>query len=65
METPNQKLYKNGLGIIYRIVALFGACTLSEHAPLLEYRHTEVNQNIYNIGVPAFSINSQNAVFRL
>ena len=38
---------------------------ISEHAPLLEYRRTEVNCNIYNIGVPTFSINSQNVVFRL
>ena len=35
------------------------------HAPLLEYRHTEVNHNIYNIGAPTFSINSQNVAFRL
>ena len=28
---------------------------ISEHAPLLEYRCTEVNCNIYNIGTPAFS----------
>ena len=26
------------------------------HAPLLEYRHTEVNHNIYNIDAPAFSL---------
>ena len=38
---------------------------ISEHAPLLEYRHTEVNRNIYNIGAPTFSINSQKVVFRL
>ena len=38
---------------------------LSELAPLLELRHTEVNCNIYNIGAPTFSINSQNAVFQL
>ena len=38
---------------------------LSEHASLLEYRRTEVNCNIYNIGVPAFSKNSQNTYFRL
>ena len=38
---------------------------LSEHAPLLEYRPTEVNHNICNIGAPTFSINSQNAVFQL
>ena len=38
---------------------------LSEHAPLLKYRHTEVNCNTSNIGAPAFSINSQNVVFRL
>ena len=36
---------------------------LSEHALLLEYRGTKVNRNIYNIGAPAFSINSHNAVF--
>ena len=36
---------------------------LSEHARLLEYSHTEVNWNIYNIGAPAFSINSQNTGF--
>ena len=35
---------------------------ISEHAPLLEYRRTEVN---YNIGVPTASISSQNVVFRL
>ena len=34
---------------------------LSEHVPVLEYRHTEVNRKIYNIGTPA--INSQNDVF--
>ena len=33
----------------------------SEHAPQLKYRRTEVNSNIYNMGAPAFSINSQNA----
>ena len=38
---------------------------ISEHAPLLEYRCTEVNCNIYNIGVPTFLINSQNMVFQL
>ena len=38
---------------------------LSEHAPLLEYRRMEVNRNIYNIGAPAFSVNSQNPAFRL
>ena len=36
---------------------------VSEHAPLLEYRRTEVNRNIYNIDAPTFSINSQNMVF--
>ena len=36
---------------------------LSEHAPLLEYRRTEVYCNIYNTDTPAFSINSQNALF--
>ena len=37
----------------------------SDHAPLLEYRSMEVNRNIYiyNIGAPAFSINSQNDFF--
>ena len=29
---------------------------ISEHAPLLEHRYTEVNCNIYYIGAPAFSI---------
>ena len=38
---------------------------LSQHAPLLEYRRTEENHNIHNIGAPAFSINSQNVFFRL
>ena len=35
------------------------------HAPLLEYRCTEVNRNIHNIGAPTFSIKSQNIVFQL
>ena len=26
------------------------------HRPLLEYRHAEVNCNVYNTGAPAFSI---------
>ena len=38
---------------------------ISEHAPLLGNRRTEVNCNIYNIGESAFSINSQNVVFHL
>ena len=38
---------------------------ISEHAPLLECRWTEVNRNIYNIGAPTFSINSQNVFFAL
>ena len=38
---------------------------LSEHAPLLEYRCTEVYRDICNIIAPAVSINSQNVAFRL
>ena len=38
---------------------------LSKHAPLLKCRLTEVNCNIFNIGAPAFSVNSQNAVLWL
>ena len=38
---------------------------ISESALLLEYRHMEVNCNIYNMGAPAFSIIPQNVVFRL
>ena len=38
---------------------------LSKHVLLLEYRHTEVNCNIYNIGAPTFSSISQNMFFRL
>ena len=34
---------------------------LSEHVPQLKYRRTEVNCNIYRH--PAFSINSQDAVW--
>ena len=33
------------------------------HAPLLEYRRREVNCNIHNTGMPAFSIISENAFF--
>ena len=36
---------------------------LSEHAPVLEYWRTAVNCNIYDIGAPTFSINSQNTFF--
>ena len=36
---------------------------VSEHAPLLEYRRTEVNRNMYDIGSRAFSINPQNALW--
>ena len=42
---------------------LLAHAPLNEHAPLLEYSRTEVNRNIYDIGTPAFSINSQNATF--
>ena len=38
---------------------------LSEHAPLLEYGHMEVNRNVYNIGAPACSVSPQNAFFLL
>ena len=49
----------------YGITTLFGTCASNGHAPLLEYRRMKVNCNIYNIGAPAFSINSQNTDFRL
>ena len=48
------------LDYTYRIIALFGTC-----ASTRIYRCSEVNCNIYNIGVAAFSIKSQNAIFRL
>ena len=57
-NTKKQKLYT----ILLRLLV---HAPLSEHAPLLEYRRMEVNRNIYNIGAPAFSINSQNWGFRL
>ena len=50
----------------HTVLSRFLAHTLlSEHAPLTEYRSIEVNCNIFNIGTPAFSINSQTAVFQL
>ena len=36
--------------------------SISELLPLFEYRHTEVNCDIYDIGAPAFSIISQSGV---
>ena len=46
------------------ILSHFSAhATISEYVPLLEYTHTEVNCNVYNIGAPAFSIFSQKAFF--
>ena len=53
--------YWNVLLEIYRIVTLFGACTVIEHAPLLEHRCKEVTAIYIIIGTPAFSIVSQNA----
>ena len=48
------------------LVRFLAHASLSEHAPVLEYRHTEVNYNVhvYNIGTPAFSIISQNAIIQ-
>ena len=65
----------NMCGPKVKVKVYYRACTvlspflahapLSEHAPLLEYSRLEVNRNIYNTGAPAYSINSQNMVFRL
>ena len=38
---------------------------LTEHAPLLKYCPTEVHRNLYDIGEPGFSTDSQNVGFRL
>ena len=56
--------YWNVLLEIYCIVTLFGACTVIEHAPLLEHRQhrrKEVTAIYIIIGTPTFSIVSQNA----
>ena len=51
-------------GSIHIVLSCFVThAPLSEHAALLKYRRTKVNCNIYNIGAPAFSINSRNVFF--
>ena len=55
-------LMNSTMGVILKMLAVLSRflahAPLSSHEPLLEYRRTEVNRNIYNIGTPAFLISS-------
>ena len=52
------------LDILYCHI-FFSHTPKSECMPLLENKHMKVNCCIYNIGTPAFSVNSQNVIFLL